>query len=325
MININYVYNLVINFLIKKAEKIIETFNTNVREEREIISCDGKVSKGSKRKETDIPGEKSLNTLNAYSSNWGICLDQEFIKEKTNEITAMPVLLKRLDLNDVIVTWDALNTQKSVTEAVISGGGDYIGALKRNHKCLYEDVKDYFSEEVISEIKKLNKNYKKTVDKEHSGVVTREYFYEDKIDWLYGKEEWAGIKGIGLEIKTIKKNNPNIPVKHETRFFITSLDNIGEFSVSVRSHWGVENGLHWQLDFTFKDDENTTKRNNGAEALQIFKKIGLALLKIAQVSYPKRTSIKIIRYRLALDFNCEIEKIFTMLNVDAVKNNFYSN
>ena len=84
----------------------------------------------------------------------------------------------------------------------------------------------------------------------------------------------------------------------------------------MREHWGVENGLHWQLDYTFNDDKNTTMKNNGAEGLQIFKKIALAILKIAQAVYPARTSIKRIRYNLSLDFENEIKNIFVALSID---------
>ncbi|MCL2352416.1 MAG: ISAs1 family transposase [Firmicutes bacterium] len=136
----------------------------------------------------------------------------------------------------------------------------------------------------------------------------------DDIAWLYNKEKWSGLKTIGMEIKTINKNNPNLPVVTEQRYFISSVKGIEDFSRAVRSHWGVENGLHWQLDFTFKDDKNTTMPENGAKNLQIFKKLALAILKMAQCIYPKRTSLKMIRFKLAMSFEQEIGNIFSMMN-----------
>jgi predicted transposase YbfD/YdcC len=331
-INANYVYEIMIGLLMKKVTEIVSAFDKGeIKKEREIISCDGKISNCSKRNETDAAGVKPLNTLNAYSSEWGLCLDQEFIEEKTNEITAMPKLLKRLDLENTIVTSDALNTQKEITETIIKGKGDYVLALKGSQKNFYEDVRDYFNEEALSKMRPNpdEKNsakhlfYKMTIEKEHSGVVKREYFLEPEIEWLYGKEKWTGLKAIGLERKTIKKNNPKIEDSYENRYFISSIEDIEDYSRAVRGHWGVENSLHWQLDYTFKDDENTTTRNNGAEGLQIMKKIGLALIKFAQVAYPKRTSIKNIRFRLSLDFETEVEKIFTILNVHSLKERFF--
>ena len=326
-LNVNYVYDLVVGFLMKKLDAILNIFSTPGEvKKKEIMSCDGKVSKSSKRNATDQEGAKPLNTLNAYSSDWGMCVDQEFIEDKTNEIPAMPILLGRLNLENTIVTWDALNTQKGTVEAVVKGGGHYVGALKGNQPNLYADVKDYFNEETLAVIRhededRVSKQYKKTVENEHSAVVTREYYIEPQIDWLNGREKWAGLASIGAVVKTTKKNGTD-EVVIETRYYICSITDIDDFERAARDHWGVENGLHWHLDYTFKDDKNTTKKGNGAEGLQIIKKIALSLLKIAQVLYPPRTSLKIIRYRLSLDFDNEIEKIFTALNSDSIKEAF---
>lgn len=325
-LNVNYVYELVIGFLKTKLDAILNVLQGSKSEEKEIISCDGKVSKSSKRNETDKSGARALNTLNAYSSDWGMCIGQEFIEEKTNEIPAMPILLNRLNLEGTIVTWDALNTQKETVQAVIQGGGQYVGALKGNQGNLYADVKDYFDEETLTDIRlkdkeREKKQYKKTVEKEHSAVVTREYYIEPQINWLYDREKWAGLTTIGVVVKTTKKIGTD-EVIVEARYYICSLTDIDDFERAVREHWGVENGLHWHLDYTFQDDKNTTKKGNGAEGLQIFKKIALAFLKVAQVLYPPRTSLKIIRFILSLDFENEIGKIFTALNVATIKDVF---
>jgi predicted transposase YbfD/YdcC len=186
-------------------------------------------------------------------------------------------------------------------------------------------VKDYFDEETLESIRSVKapgertKKYKKTIEKEHSAIVTREYYIEPEISWLYGRENWAGLNAIGIEIKKIEKNRKNTEPIYERRCFITSLTDVNDFSRAVRGHWGIENGLHWHLDYTFKDDKNTTTSDNGAEGLQIFKKIALALLKIAQVIYPPRTSLKMIRYRLSLDYEQEIERIFTAMSIDSIR------
>jgi predicted transposase YbfD/YdcC len=325
-INVNFMYEIIVGFLLKKFEEIIAASEINEADEskeKELISCDGKESKSSKRKDTDKSGSKALTTLNAYSSDWGMCVGQEFIDEKSNEIPAMPRLLRRLRLKDTIVTWDALNTQKDTVRAVIECQGDYVGALKGNHGNLYADVKDYYDEETKAQIKKADDNreakqYKKTVEKEHSAIVTREYYLEPKIGWLYGQEEWQGLSSIGLVAKKTEKTDGSEPT-YEERYYICSITSVEDFAKAARGHWGVENGLHWHLDYTFKDDDNTTKRGNGAEGLQIMKKIALALLKVAQVLYPPRTSLKSIRYRLSLDYENEIERIFTVLNADNLK------
>jgi len=336
-LNVKSIYRTLLGFFIRKITEIIamsgEGEEEGIEKEKELISCDGKVSKSSKRNETEKEAKKPLNTLNAYSSEWGACIDQEFIDEKSNEIPALPILLNRLNLEGTIVTWDALNTQKETVKAVINrktGKGDYVGALKGNHGNIFTDVKDYFNEETIDEFKneyedmKKDKSntkdlkYTRTIEKEHSAIITREYFMETEIGWLHNKNEWAGLKSIGMEIKTTQKTGSSSAPIQETRYYINSVIKIEEFARAVRGHWGVENRLHWHLDYTFKDDENTTTKSNGAEALQMFKKLALFFLTLAQVLYPPRTSLKKIRYSLSLDFENEIEKIFTALNPDYV-------
>ena len=325
-LDVKHAYQTLLGFLIRKVTEVLDIHQTKQESpEREIISLDGKAGNGSKRQETDREGRKALNTLNAYSSDWGMCIEQEFIDEKSNEIPAMPILISRLRIKGSILTWDALNTQKETVKAVVEGKGDYVGALKRNHENLYEDVRDYFEEDVLSAMREGSKKkeqsgtYIKTVEAEHSAIVTREYFLERNIGWLYGREEWAGLNAIGIEVKKIEKLQKNAEPLYERRYFIASVTDIKEFAHAVRGHWGIENGLHWHLDTTFKDDKNTTTKDNGAEGLQLFKKLALALLKVAQVLYPVRTSIKMIRYRLSLDYEREIERIFSALSADSIR------
>jgi predicted transposase YbfD/YdcC len=313
-INSNYFYNLVIEFLIEKMNEIINTMgivnHESEIEEKDIISLDGKTSCGSKRNETNKAGAKALHTLNTYSSDLGMCIGQVFVDEKSNEIPAAIDLLDIIEVKGTIVTWDALNTQKETVKKVIARGGDYVGALKGNQHNFYKDVKDYFEEEVLSEIKTNKINYIKTIEKEHSAIITREYFLSYNIEWLYDKNKWKGLESIGYERKTIERLNGKTSM--EERYFISSVSNIKDFSRAIRDHWGVENGLHWQLDFTFKDDKNTTMDKNGARNLQLIKKAALSILKISQSIY--KVSLKMIRYKLSLNFDGEIEKIFGMLN-----------
>lgn len=310
-IDSRYFYELVIGLFMDIVSKISRLANANNDNSYpDVISIDGKTSCGSKRNETDVLGAKALHTLNAYSNNYGICIGQVFIDEKTNEIPATKDLLKIIDIKDTIVTWDALNTQKSTVEAVIKNKGDYVGALKGNHGNLFNDVKDYFDDEELKILKQNNEHYYVAREKQHSAIVTREYFLTTNIQWLSCKKEWKGLKAIGFERKTLEKSNG--AVVNENRYFICSIDDIKIFSKAVRQHWGVENCLHWHLDFTFKDDKNTTMNKNGAKNLQIIKKIVLSILRIVQTFY--KVSLKMIRYRLSLDFDNEIKTIFKLLN-----------
>ena len=173
----------------------------------DIIAIDG----GSKRNTTDISGAKALHTLNAYSNNYGMCVDLGVSRIIKKEIPAAKELLEIIDIKDTIVTLDALNTQKSTVEAVIKNKSNCVGALKGNHGNLFNDVKDYFEdEELIDSLKQNKECYVVTKEKQHSSIVSREYFLTSNIKWLSCKKEWKGIKSIGLEKKTIKKNNGTI-------------------------------------------------------------------------------------------------------------------
>ena len=145
---------------------------------KDILSFDGKVDKGSSRKKGYIVEEtKPLNVLNVYSDKLQMCIDQEMIEEKTNEITAIPDVIKRLDLTNVICTWDALNTQKDNVKAVISKGGDYCVALKANQGNFYKDVQDYFDEDRLLIIESGYEGaYQLTREKNHEAVITYEYY-----------------------------------------------------------------------------------------------------------------------------------------------------
>lgn len=180
-INSNYFYNIVVEFFMEIINKLTETVNQKVdSKEQDIFSIDGKTSCSSKRNDTDIEGSRALHTLNAYSSNYGICIGQVFVDEKSNEIPAVKDLLKIINIKNTVVTWDALNTQKSTVEEVIKYKGDYAGALKRNQGLLYNDVKDYFKEDVLEQLKGSKASYKVTQEKEHSAIVIKRVFFNNR-------------------------------------------------------------------------------------------------------------------------------------------------
>ena len=154
--------------VIQSLEGLVNDVQTAVMgqgQEKEILSMDGKESRGSKRIQGHNGAVKPLQALNLYSSGCGFCIGQEFIKEKTNEIPAGPVLLGKMDLKGKIVTWDALNTQKETVEAVIRGKGDYVAALKGNHPLFYKELVEYFSEETLEGMEQIPGHYKKTIEK----------------------------------------------------------------------------------------------------------------------------------------------------------------
>lgn len=279
---------------------------------KDILSFDGKVDKGSARKKGYIVEDtKPLNVLNVYSDRLQMCIEQEMIEEKTNEITAIPEVIKRLDLTNVICTCDALNTQKENVKVVISQGGDYCIALKGNQGNFYKEVQDYFDEDRLMIIQSgYEGGYQLTREKSHKAVITYEYYQTEKVQWYAEYEKWEGLKSIGLVKKKIEKADGT--KIEEKRYYISSLLlNMENFSNAIRKHWNVENKLHWQMDFTFKSDDNTTMNKKALYNLQIIKKFCLKILN--EVKKEKNKSLKRIRKDIARNVEKETIEIFKIL------------
>lgn len=290
------------------AQDVLKLFSS----ERDILNIDGKTDNGSRRNENELRDKvKSLNVLNVYSNNLGLCVASEKIEDKTNEIPTIPRILDRINVKGNIITWDALNTQKSNIEKVIKLKGDYVVPIKLNQESFYNDLVLYFNDKQLEIIKAQGTGnaYLKQIEKSHSSSITYEYFQTEDISWYYDLKNWKGIKSFGLVKKTTIKNGiKNI----EIRYYISSLYlDITSFSKAIRQHWSVENKLHWHLDFTFKQDENSTMDKNALFNLQILKKLSLAFLNDVKRIYNK--SLRIIRFGLSLDFETEILRFFNIL------------
>ena len=312
ILNPNTLYSDTINYLINKMNQISKS------KTKDILSMDGKTSNGSSRSTGINKNEKVVNTMSVYSNNYGISLIQDYITEKSNEIPMGPKLLEKLKLEGCVVTADALNTQVETIRAILKGKADYVLPVKENQLLTYTEIKGYFEDnKIYEEVKK--QNYKKTISKEHNGIITREYCMTDEINWMEKKEKWPGLKSIGLARNTIEKDGKKVI---ENRYYIISFTNdIELFSKSVRSEWGIENNLHAPLDIVFKEDSNKTLNKNGAKNLGIIRRIALAILKFVQTYYKK--SLNLIRTDLSFDFENEIENIFKLLDTEilnALKN-----
>ena len=311
MVNSNELNNIFVEF-IKEIQFIDNKYF------KDILSFDGKVDKGSKRNKGYITEEtKPLNVLNVYSDKLEMCIEQEMIEEKTNEITAIPEILERLNLKNVICTWDALNTQKENVKAVRAKGGDYCVALKMNQPNFYKDVQDYFDEDRLMIIESgYEGGYQLTREKSHEAVITYEYYQTEKVEWYSDIKSWEGLKSIGLVKKKIEKSDGS--VIEEKRYYISSLLlNINEFSNAIRKHWNVENKLHWQMDFTFKSDDNTTVNKKALFNLQIIKKFCLKILN--EVKKVQNRSLKRIRKSISRNVEKETIEIFKLLrNLDSL-------
>ena len=324
-IDSNRLYGLILSFLINRIEnriqgaKIIDDEYIEETAEKPITPIDGKASRSSKRKATDEKdAQAALNTLNAYSSEYGMPLGQEFIPNKKSEIEYAPKLLGNIDIQGAIVTADALNTQTKTVEAIIKGGADYVLPVKGNHRTLYGDLQAIMDEKFINDVRSDENNeqfYSRTEEREHGENVIREYFLRPKDENLYKIDQWKGLESIGLVHKTITKMDQKtneLKTVYEDRYYIASIGSISDFARAARGHWAVE-GLHWQLDYTFHDDQNKTTAGKGAEGLQVFKKLALNILKIVQAVNPKRLSINKLRFMLSLSYEDMIGDILNLL------------
>ena len=318
VINPNEVEPILVNFLLKILKQYQNILNDKSKysNEKDVYAMDGKSCNSSGRNSSKTGEIKSIQAMSIYSNNLGICLATEFIEEKTNEIPTGPKLLSLLNLENIIVTFDALNTQEKTIDTIVNQKGYYVAAVKSNQENTYEDLVNYFEDEKI--LKQLKEeNYCCNTEKNHSSIIKYEYYQVEDVVWLYNYKKWRNIKSIGCVKKTISNIITN-KTTVETRYYISNLScNIIEFSNAIRKEWSIENKLHWHLDLTFKEDNNKTFEKNAQKNLNIIRKFCLSILKLVKDIYG--LSLKNIRKYLCMDFENEIEKIFTYLNPEKVK------
>jgi len=263
---------------------------------RKILAIDGKTQRGN-----GTSKQKPNHIVSAVDEN-KLCWGQEMVSEKSNEITAIPKLLDRINIKDQIVTTDAMGTQKEIAKQIVEKKGDYVLALKGNQHNFYDDVKLYLDDEEF--LRKCVKH--RTTEKARGGIEVREYWQTDNISWLTQKDEWAGLKSIGMTCNTITKNGKTTV---ETRYFISSLEVDAQlFARAVRSHWQVES-YHWLLDTVLREDESPILDKQCAENLNIIRKFVLAVLKTAEIG-DKYTSLRGKRLHIACDPVGFMEKLF---------------
>ena len=308
----------------KELESIFTEFLLTISlssTDNDIINLDGRVNRGSSRNETSYNDKvKPLNVLNAYSNKYGICLASEQIDDKTNEITAIPDILKRFNVKGNVITWDALNSQTDNVEAVVSLKGDYVVPIKGNQGNFYNDLILYFDEKKLEMIKagQTGTAYLDYKEKRGETLIHYEYYQTEDVKWYFDRKKWKKLNSIGLVKKTIETSQET---KVEYRYYISSLFlNIELFSKAIKNHWSVENKLHWHLDFTFKQDDNTTVNKKALMNLELVKKFCLGILNKVKPFY-NNISLRRIRKILSYNFEKGLVDIMCYLSL-AQKSNF---
>jgi predicted transposase YbfD/YdcC len=241
------------------------------------IAIDGKTL----RRSFDQGWDKSgLHLVTAWCVEEKLVLAQQAVDEKSNEITAVPELLKMLDLRQTVVTVDALNTQKEIASQIIKGGGDYVMALKGNHSTLHDSVQLHMNELILEKFKGVSHVYHETTEGGHGRIDTRKVWATDQIDWLKGRQEWDGFKSV-VSVESIRhvmgKEKPSI----ERRHYLTSLPcNSGSrLAGLVRNHWSTENSQHWMLDMAFNEDQSRIRKDHGDQNMAVMRRLALGLLR----------------------------------------------
>lgn len=279
----------------QQLEKVIIDWAEETRAHRNIgkriVVLDGKSLRGVAWK----INQTQLHILNAWDATENQFLGQMTIDCKTNEITAAPRLLKSLNLEGAIVTFDALMTQKEIAATVIEQKGDYMMALKGNQGCLYEDVQLYFNS--VQE----RMSCARSVEKNRGRVETRTCTMAPA-DWVENKDSWIGLKNL---FKIDSEIYYEGKITKETRYYMTSVEaGASEFLELARKHWSIENGLHRSLDMTFKEDSAQEHDRNAAANLSILRKVALSLLKAVDVHKKLKLKMKECAYSPAFRSRC---------------------
>ena len=258
--------------------------------EGEVIAIDGKCL----RRSLDKASKKAaIYRVSAWAQQNSLVLGQVKVDAKSNEITAIPKLLSRLDIAGAVVTIDAMGCQKSIAKQIKQQGGDYVLSLKGNQGNLHDDVKTYFTSSLSPAVATVS------YDGEHGRIETRSLRATADIAWLQKRHDWQGLQSI---IAVTAKREIGDKVSEETRYFISSLnaDDPQRLERVVRAHWAIENNLHWVLDVAFDEDSNRTRHGHSAANLSVIRHIALNLIKAEKST---KVGVKIKRLKAGWDDN----------------------
>jgi predicted transposase YbfD/YdcC len=265
----------------------------------QVVALDGKTVR---RSHARGAGRGPIHVVSAWATQNRLVLANLKVDEKTNEITAIPELLRGLAIRGCIVTIDAMGCQREIAEQIVDQGGDYVLALKGNQGSLQEDVVDSFKEAEASSFGGIGHDHAETLNKGHGRIERRGAWVindEEVIDWINSHHKWPGLRAVGM-IRSERRIGEK--VETESRYYILSKSlPAAQFAQAVRSHWGIENSVHWVLDTAFREDESRVRAGYAAENLATLRHMALNLLK----KYPskKGSSIRTRRLRAGWDTN----------------------
>jgi predicted transposase YbfD/YdcC len=254
--------------------------------EQPVLAVDGKTARRSHDRSKELG---ALHCVSVWASEFGLALGQTACAEKSNEITALPEVLRLVDIQGAIITIDAIGAQKAIAEQLVDSKADYVPALKANHETLHQAVIDYIEEQAATDFANVPARRHITNELGHGREEMRCYVQMPVPETLPGSELWKGLKSIGL-VTSVRVRDGQEAI--EARYYLSSLAvKVKQFAHAVRSHWGIENSCHWGLDMTFREDESRIREQQVRENFAWLNRFTLSLLK----QHPGRGSVAMKR------------------------------
>jgi predicted transposase YbfD/YdcC len=242
---------------------------------RGVVAIDGKTAR---RSHDHAKGKQAIHVVSAWAHDASLALGQVTVDEKSNEITAIPELVRQLDLKGCLVTIDAMGCQRDIAKTLLDAGADYLLAVKANQEILAEDVEEEFKQAMADDFAHMEHYYHETLDKGHGRIERRQYWYTHEIAGLGTAAKWPGLTGMVMcrATRTVKGET-----SVEDRYYITSAkdSDVAMIAQSIRGHWAIENSLHWVLDVAFNEDQSRIRIGHAQENMTTIRKIALNTVK----------------------------------------------
>lgn len=241
----------------------------------EVIAIDGKTVRGSYDRSS---GKGAIHMVSAWASRNRLVLGQRKVDEKSNEITAIPQLLAVLSIAGCIVTIDAMGCQREIAAAIIDQGADYVLALKDNQPSLFEDVQWLFEQAESTQFQEVVHEVAQSVDKGHGRIEIRRCWTLSgcELDYLVQKQHWKGLQTVAM-VQSQRRVDGKVSI--ERRYYLSSLGQDAQvMNAAIRTHWAIENGLHWVLDVSFGEDGCRIRKDHAPQNMSLLRQMALNLL-----------------------------------------------